>query len=224
MNSKFSQFIATFLCLCLTAMSVNISYANSPVYNFAGILPIVKDEENQNWLYFGVEYKIKEPQLAILGGAKERKDKTAAETAIRELNEESLNVLEDYININNLEKLSRHKIDYHLMFLFNIKLYLTPIDFKLQNTKSCEYFLTEYKHRRLDKPEHYKKLAKSQQESYEIRRVKVSDLIKFLESPEKNDYKLTSYGYPDCTKPTPIKLRWSSRVLLQNQPALKKIL
>ncbi len=217
--------IFTLLCLfTFTINTSNTSFASHPVYNFAGILPIVKDQDNQNWVYFGVEYKIKEPQLAILGGSKDKNDKSPADTVLRELKEESLDVLHDYININTLEKKSTHKINYHLLFLFNIKLYLTPIDYKLENSNSCEYFLTEYRHRRYDKPDNYKKLALSQRESYEIRRVKAKDLIDFIKSPEKNDYKLTSYGFPNCKQPISMKLRWSSRVLLQNQETLQKII
>lgn len=195
---------------------------NNAIYNFAGILPIIFDHNNQAWVYFGVEYVNNEKRLAILAGKKDNKDNDSLQTAIRELNEESLDVFTKYININKLNNESK-QLDYNILFLLSTKLYIMTINANL-NSQKCDQFIKLYNERRYHHPQNYKRLHLAQRETYELRKVELKHLLEFLESPENFEHKITSYGGKNCQTSNDIPLRWSSKILLKNQIKLKNIL
>lgn len=195
---------------------------SSAVYTFAGILPIITDQQNQSWIYFGVEYVNNEKRLAILAGKKDRNDDNYLATAIRELNEESLDVFDKYININKLNN-SDEQLDYNILFLLSTKLFILTINNSLDN-QECDQFIKLYNERRYHRQGTYKKLYLAQRETYELRKVKLNHLLEFLSHPETFDNKLTSYGGKNCKVTDDIPLRWSSQILLKNQEKLKKFL
>lgn len=195
---------------------------NNAVYNFAGILPIIIDKQHTAWMYFGVEYVNNEKRLAVLAGKQDSIDHDSLETAIRELNEESLDVFDKYININKLNQ-KDEQLDYNILFILSTKLFLMPIDAKSDN-QECDQFIKLYNERRYHKQGNYKKLRLAQRETYELRKVKISHLLEFLSDPKAFDNKLTSYGGKNCEVTNDIPLRWSSQILLKNQEKLKKFL
>lgn len=196
---------------------------NHSLYSYAGILPVTKDSNNNTWVYLGVEYVNNEKRLAILAGQKDKEDKDSITTALRELNEESLDVFNDYININKLSDNTIGQINYNILFLLSTKLYIYPLDVYNANN-SCDAFIQLYNQRRYSGSGKYKRLKLVQRETYGLRKVKLNTLIDFLENPEKYDNKLTSYGGKNCSETDKIPLRWSSKIILKNQPILNKLL
>lgn len=193
---------------------------NNSLYTFAGILPVIQDDKNQAWIYFGVEYVNNEKRLAVLAGKKDIKDKNSLETALREMNEESLDVFADNITTSSLDKKPDNQIDYNILFLLSTKLYVAVINSKL-NSDNCDQYIELYNKRRYMGTDKYTKLRLNQRETYELRKVKLNDLIEFLDS---NNGSLISYGGKNCKPTDNIPLRWSSRVILKNQEVLQQLL
>lgn len=216
----FRKFINITIYLLVVLLPKTSIANNNALYNFAGILPIITDNQNQAWVYFGVEYVNNEKKLALLAGQKDNKDESSITTAVRELNEESLDVFSEYIKDN---KLSDSHIDYDILFLLSTKLYLLDIKYNTNN-KSCDPFISLYNNRRYNGAGKYKRLKLAQRETYELRKVKVSDLVNFLNEPKKYKNKLTSYGGKNCTVQDDIELRWSSQIILKGQSYFNKYL
>lgn len=215
------------ILICAISMTLSsLSMASSqPWYNYAGIVPVIKDSKNQAWIYMGVEYINNEKRLALLAGQKDKKDQDVANTALREFNEESLDVFSSYINLNKLNQNNIPQIEYNLLFLIHTKLYLFVINNNLNNNlleNNCDKFIDLYNKRRYNGQDNYKKLKLAQRESYELRKVKLNDLIDFLNAPHKSNPKLMSYGGKNCDENS-IPLRWSSKIILKNQPSLKSL-
>ncbi len=223
-KSILNKSISFILFILSFSLFSNISHSS---YSFAGIVPIAKDQNNDKWLYFGVEYKIKTPMLAIIGGQREENESPQM-TAIRELNEETLDVFNKYITLDTLKDTNGNHIkemDYNILFLISTKIFWVPINYTVVSGQAaCEDLIFEYEKHRFEKPEHYKSLKLNQKETYEIRRVRLKDLIKFLKDPYKYDEHIMSYGLKDCSAPVRMKLRWSSKILLQSQPDLNNFL
>lgn len=193
---------------------------NNSLYSFAGILPTIKDDNKQVWIYFGVEYVNNEKRLAVLAGKKDKKDKDSLDTALREMNEESLDVFANDITANTLSTEVNSQIDYNILFLLSTKLYVGVINSKL-NKNNCDQFIDLYNKRRYHGSNKYNKLKLSQRETYELRKVKLNDLIDFIDN---NHETLTSYGGKDCEHTDSIPLRWSSKIILKNQTVLQQLL
>jgi len=69
-------------------------------YKAAGALPYRRDEDNKVWVLLGLEQRNRSDAtlyLNLLGGMRERKDKDAQETAVREFWEESGGLLDDKV-------------------------------------------------------------------------------------------------------------------------------
>jgi len=196
---------------------------NNSLYKYSGVLPIAKDKNNTYWVYFGVEYQINNPKLAILAGKKEPEDNNALDIALRELREESLDVFEQYINNNTIKINNQNlQIDYNIFFLLSTKIYLALID-RVIDTNDCDEFIAEYNTRRYLKPKKYEHLSLPQRETYELRKVRLKELIKYLNNPDKYHNKISSYGGKSCLPDQKIPIRWSSRILLQQQEKLIKL-
>lgn len=223
------------ILISITYTSGILAYSYNSIYGFAGVIPIITDNHNQKWVYLALEYNKKQKQLAIMAGQKNKSDKNSIETANREFQEESLDVFNQYINTNTLKKLQKNKmldeltLTYDILFLLSTKIYLIPIDNKYLNKKvylpdlssdKCDYFIDLYNQRRFNKPYNYNKLTRSQRENHGIRKVKLQDLIAYLKNPANFNYKLPNYDAKDCNHPDNLPLRWSSRIILQNQPAI----
>jgi hypothetical protein len=200
---------------------INMAYGQS-WYNYAGALSIIKDHHQQAWVYMGVEYINNQKRLAILAGQKEKQDTHSLDTALRELHEESLDVFSDYINSNHINEKLIPQISYNVWFFMSTKLYLFVINEQLSDD-NCDKFIELYNERRYNGTGKYKKLKLAQRESYELRKVKLNELIDFLNNPNKNDAQLISYGGKKCDTEH-IPLRWSSQIMLQNQPTLQSLI
>lgn len=210
--------LAIILIAPLHAMSLNHS-----MYNYAGIVPVITDDHNQTWVYFGVEYINNKKTLALLAGGQEKKDINSLATALRELNEESLDVFDDYINIHNLTNKSLPEINYNIWLVISTKLFLYT-NRTAWADEYCDKFISLYNQRRYAGKGDYQKLSRSQRENYELRKVKLEDLLSFLKDPNHFDYQLISYGGKNCLHDDPLPLRWSTRIILRNQPALQELL
>lgn len=196
---------------------------NNALYSFAGILPIVIDSDKQAWIYLGVEYVNNEKKLAVLAGQKDKKDKNSLYTAVRELNEESLDVFSPYIDVKTINDKELGQIDYNILFLLNTKLYLLDINSELYH-QNCDKFIKLYNQRRYNGAGKYKRLRLAQRETYELRKVKLNVLIDYLSDPKNFDNKLVSYGGTKCNSTDKLPLRWSSQIILKNQKSLQKYL
>lgn len=201
----------------------NFTTINDGLYKYSGILPIVKDKNNTYWVYFGVEYQINNPKLAILAGKKEPEDKKVLDIALRELREESLDVFEQFINNNSVDTGNQNlQLDYNIFFLLSTKIYLVLIEHVIDDNL-CDEFITAYNQRRYLKPTNYEHLKLPQRETYELRKVRLKDLIKYVNDPDKYHNKINSYGGKLCLPDQQIPMRWSSRILLQQQENLMKL-
>lgn len=215
------KYLNILIYICIMILPKTTMANNHSLYSFAGILPIIKDNKKQTWIYLGVEYVNNEKRLALLAGQRDKKDANSMQTALREMNEESLDVFSDYITIKKLTNDGTPEINYNILYLLSTKVYLFPI-ISARSNGDCDSFIKLYNERRYAGSDKYKRLRLAQRETYELRKVKLVDLIDFLNKPSKFNYKLISYGGKGCNTSDSIPLRWSTKIILKNQSVLEQ--
>jgi len=182
-------------------------------YKYSAVLPIVTDNTNNKWVYFTLDIHNKKTVIDIFGGIIENKDKSVFNAGIRELNEESLDIFKNFISDKKaFKKLA--SIDYKA---FRTKLFIVSLEDKKNNIRnSCDYFSKQYYIRRYKHPDHYKRLSLAQTETIGIRRVKLDDLIDYVENPNKYPNGLNTYysNLKSCNLQSKEKFRFEAGILL----------
>ena len=207
--------IIIFFILCISNF-INLNAFNLPFikanfhelnfYKYGAVLPILKDSNGNKWVYFTLDIHNKKTVLDIFGGLIEKKDKTVFKAAIREFNEESLDVFSN----SKYKKLDL--IDYKT---FRTQLYIISFNNKYIQQK-CDSYIKKYYSRRFGKVKNYNRLSLAQAETVGMRKVKLVDLIDFIESPSKYPDGIEAYYSKanNCLVKDKHKFRFESKILL----------
>lgn len=185
-------------------------------------LPLVRDNKGNVWTYFGVEahrdYNTNEKKkvLSTFGGNirdRGHENESVHEGYLRELAEESLNIFgrsnlkhpinEDHVSDTDKTKYYNSRIS---------RFYVTNLDetFDPKN----DHFIEDFRKRRYIDGNPAKgsnpRLKGCEKEVSEVRRVKVADLLEYLDNPEKFPEGLVTQGY-NGTKKEPLHVRGCSK-------------
>ena len=172
----FLKFTLLFFILIINVLHANIfSFVKTnsqelDFYKYGAILPIITDSTGNKWVYFTLDIHNKKSVIDLFGGLIEKKDKSVFKAAIRELNEESLDVFGNtsYINLKAID----YKVFRTKLFIISIK------NNKLNN--HCDYFTKNYYLRRYGGLKKYRHLTLAQTETVGMRKVKLRFETKIL--------------------------------------------